>query len=99
MERDLTGFFQGFGAQLKRHRKAVGMNQTRLGAEVNVHSSVISRWENDFDLPPSPQKVEQIAQVLSLAEDEFHALHLAWCRSSIRTPQDLLLPQLRPEAV
>jgi DNA-binding XRE family transcriptional regulator len=37
-----------FGSELKRYRELAGYSQNALAKKVGIHSSIVSRWENDM---------------------------------------------------
>ena len=58
-----------FGENLSRERKARGMSQEELAAQVQVSRQAISKWENDDAMPDLP-KLLAVADALQISLDE-----------------------------
>ena len=50
------------GAELKKHRKRLGLNQTELGKILGVHLVSVSRWETNVN--PVPVVVARLVPLL-----------------------------------
>ena len=58
-----------FGERLSRLRRARGLNQEDLAAQVQVSRQAISKWENDDAMPDLP-KLLAVADALEISLDE-----------------------------
>ncbi|MBR7113880.1 MAG: helix-turn-helix transcriptional regulator, partial [Firmicutes bacterium] len=58
-----------FGENLSRLRRARGLNQEDLAAQVQVSRQAISKWENDDAMPDLP-KLLAVADALEISLDE-----------------------------
>ena len=58
-----------FGESLSRLRRARGLNQEDLAAQVQVSRQAISKWENDDAMPDLP-KLLAVADALEISLDE-----------------------------
>ena len=59
-----------FGELLRRFRVREGFSQQQLAASVGVSRNAVSAWERGEFLPKYAEKVERIAEVLYLNEEE-----------------------------
>lgn len=62
------------GGAIKRHRKAKGLSQERLGAAVGLPGSTIFRLERGEFKAPSPEKLQRIARTLEVEFEELFEL-------------------------
>ena len=64
---------KSFGQILQELRRAAGISQRELAAEVSVDFSYISKVENDRLPPPSADTIVKICEVLKVAPDDMLA--------------------------
>lgn len=53
------------GAQIRARRQQMGLTQKQLGAELNVASNTIARWERDELQPENPRMLELALEQLA----------------------------------
>jgi transcriptional regulator with XRE-family HTH domain len=54
------------GAKIARARKAIGLSQRRLGEELGLSQTLISKWERDSP-EAGPVRLRQIAKVCGVS--------------------------------
>ena len=69
-----TDMEKSFGQRLQELRRAAGISQRDLAAEVGVDFSYISKLENDRLPPPAADTIVKICKVLNVSPDELLAL-------------------------
>lgn len=63
-----------FGEYLKQLRTKKGMNLRKLAELVNIAPAYLSDIEKGKRNSPSPDKMDKIAEILELTEDEMHMM-------------------------
>lgn len=66
-----------FGERLKQFRVRAGLEQHELANDIGVHRNTISKWENNYFLPDSPERVLDLAKALTLDEAETDSMLIA----------------------
>ena len=60
-----------FGSIIRTARKAQGLTQKELAAQLGVQNTTISNWEKDLSQPAS-DKIEQLCAILGLTPDQLY---------------------------
>jgi len=65
---------QTLGGYVRQKREAAGFTVRALAAKVGLYPSYVTRLEQDLMRQPSPEKLQRIAEVLSVGHEDLYAL-------------------------